>query len=154
MKLGRYRLVRRIAVGGMAELFEARDTDDTTVVVKVVLPQHARDPEFVQMLADEARLTMRLHHPNLVRVLEYGHEGDQHFMVMEYVRGPTLAALLQIARQAGRPPSPALALQVAEEVDDRRLHGDIERRHRLVADDEVGLHRQRPGDADALALPA
>jgi len=116
VKLGRYRLVRRIAVGGMAELFEARDTDDTTVVVKVVLPQHARDPEFVQMLADEARLTMRLHHPNLVRVLEYGHEGDQHFMVMEYVRGPTLAALLQIARQAGRPPSPALALQVAAQL--------------------------------------
>jgi len=124
--LGRYRLVRRIAVGGMAELFEARQVEtDEPAVVKVVLPQHARDAEFVQMLTDEARLAIKLSHPNLVRVLEYGHEGDQHFLVMEYVQGPTLAALLQAARQVDRPPSPAVALSICRQLLDalRHLHG-------------------------------
>ncbi len=108
--LGPYRIVRRLAVGGMAEVFEAqREGAAELVVLKVLLPQHAADPEFVAMLADEARLTAQLAHPNLVRVLDVG-EG---YLALERVDGPTLAQLLRHhGREGGLPPG--LALLIAE----------------------------------------
>lgn len=129
MKLGRYRAVRRLAVGGMAELFLARaadaGADDAPVVLKVVLPQHAGDPEFLQMLHDEARLAEQLDHPNLVRLLGHGDEDGRHYLVLEYVEGPTLAELLAAARGAGRAPPPHVALDICRQLLEalRYLHG-------------------------------
>jgi serine/threonine protein kinase len=124
-ELAGYRLVRRLAVGGMAELFEAQNPELGAVVVKIVLPQYARDPEFGQMLEDEARLCERLDHENLVRVLDHGLERGRHFLVMEYVDGPSLAQVLAAARAARSFPSPATALalcrQLLEALD--YLHG-------------------------------
>ena len=129
MKLGRYRAVRRIAVGGMAELFLARAVDagegEAPVVLKVVLPQHAGDPEFLQMLHDEARLAAQLDHPNLVRLLEHGDEDGRHYLVLEYVEGPTLSELLTAARGAGRAPPPWVAIDICRQLLEalRYLHG-------------------------------
>ena len=133
MKLGRYRAVRRIAVGGMAELFLARGVDgndDAPVVLKVVLPQHAGDPEFLQMLHDEARLAAKLDHPNLVRLLGHGDEGGRHYLVLEYVDGPTLSELLAAARGAGQPPPLSVALDIC-----RQLLEALRYLHQLADDD-------------------
>ncbi len=127
-RVGGYRLVRRIAVGGMGEVFEARPEDGgEPVVLKVLLPQHAEAPEFLEMFSDEARLACRLHHPGLVRVHEAGRDGGTLFMVMERVDGPTLAQALE----TGGPVPPALALEVA-----RRLLEALEYLHGLT--DEHG----------------
>lgn len=125
MKLGRYTLLRRLAVGGMAELYRASRDDGSEVALKLVLPQHARDPGFVAMLMDEARLARELDHPGLVRVLDHGEVEGQAFLAMELVEGPSLAALIAAARRSGRALSPSLALYVARSLCEalRYLHG-------------------------------
>jgi eukaryotic-like serine/threonine-protein kinase len=136
-ELGGYRLIRRIAVGGMAEIFEARQCGasaaEGSVVLKVLLPQFAADPEFIAMLEDEARLAGSLDHEHLVRVYSLEREGDQRFLVMEYVDGPTLAQLLAAARRQGPDalPPPPLALEIG-----RQLLGALEHLHALT--DEQG----------------
>jgi serine/threonine-protein kinase len=117
-ELGEYRLVRRIAVGGMAEIFEARrEGTEQTVVLKVLLPQYAADPEFIAMLEDEARLAATLDHPNLVRVHELGRQGETRFMVMEHVQGPPLSRLLaRCSRGAGSPPPPPVVLEIGRQL--------------------------------------
>jgi serine/threonine-protein kinase len=101
--LGDYQLVRRIAVGGMAEIFEARslraDAPARRVVLKVLLPQYAGDAEFLRMLEDEAKVGMLLSHPNLVRMYEVGHAGARHFLVMDLVDGIALSDLIRALRQ-------------------------------------------------------
>ena len=97
-RIGDHLLGRRIAVGGMAEIFEARRVDAPAdapfVVLKILLPQYARDPEVVRMLEHEAELQERLKHPGLVRVLEHGHTDGQAYLVMEHVDGVALSDLM------------------------------------------------------------
>src|SRR5689334_15424376 len=90
-KVGRYELVRRLAVGGMAEVHLARLAGppgfEKQVVVKQILPVFASTQSYVDMFLDEARLAGRLNHPNLVQVLDVGCEGERWFIVMEYLHG-------------------------------------------------------------------
>jgi hypothetical protein len=99
--LGRYQLVTRMAVGGMAEVFLARHGElagfRTLVVVKKVLPHLASDPDFIDMFLDEARIASMLDHPNLVRIVEVGRHGDEFFLAMELVQGKPLSSLLRRA---------------------------------------------------------
>jgi serine/threonine-protein kinase len=101
--VGDYQLVRRIAVGGMAEIFEARclreDAPASRVVLKVLLPQYASDAEFLRMLEDEAKVGMLLSHPNLVRMYEVGHVGARHYLVMDLVDGIALSDLIGALRR-------------------------------------------------------
>ncbi|WP_338867357.1 serine/threonine-protein kinase [Myxococcus stipitatus] len=88
---GKYLLIKRLAVGGMAELFlSQRPPDPELVVLKRILPYLSEEPEFVQMFLDEARIAAQLHHPNIVQVHELGKEGDNIFIAMEYVAGADL----------------------------------------------------------------
>ncbi|QSQ16626.1 serine/threonine-protein kinase [Myxococcus landrumensis] len=88
---GKYLLIKRLAVGGMAELFlSQRPPDPELVVLKRILPYLSEEPEFVQMFLDEARIAAQLHHPNIVQVHELGKEGDNIFIAMEYVAGVDL----------------------------------------------------------------
>ena len=103
--LGRYRLLQKIARGGMAEVFLARSYGvhgfEKTVAIKRILARYGRDPQFVRMLVDEAKISVLLNHPNIAQVLELGeHEGD-HFIVMEFVPGYSLAAMVKRIREAG-----------------------------------------------------
>ncbi|WAS84562.1 serine/threonine-protein kinase [Corallococcus sp. NCRR] len=92
---GRYLLIKRLALGGMAELFLAhKPPDPTLVVIKRILPYLSEEPEFVQMFLDEARIAAQLHHPNIVQVHELGIEGDNIFICMEYVEGVDLRRVL------------------------------------------------------------
>jgi serine/threonine protein kinase len=100
-RLGPYELVERLATGGMAEVYLARREGPhgfaKQVAVKRILPQLAGDPEFVAMFVDEARMTARLAHPNIVSVFDFGEEGGELYMAMEYVDGTTGARLIRAA---------------------------------------------------------
>ncbi len=106
--LGRYRLLERIGIGGMAEVFLARATGSIpafsrAVVVKRLLPQLKSDIDAVGMFLDEARLGARLQHPHIVGVVDLGQVDDETFMVLEFVDGVDLAVLMARSRQRGIP---------------------------------------------------
>lgn len=93
---GRYRMISRIAGGGMGEVYRAHDLLlDRPVAVKVLQPSLARDPELVDRFRLEARAAARLTHPNVVGVYDWGEEDDgTPYMVMEYVPGTDLRDVL------------------------------------------------------------
>jgi serine/threonine-protein kinase len=116
--LGRYQLLSRLAVGGMAEVYLARQGElsgfKTLVVVKKVLPHLAQKPDFINMFLDEARIASMLDHPNVVRISEVGRTETEYFLAMELVQGKALAAILQQGERAKTPLPHALgALVVA-----------------------------------------
>jgi len=118
---GRYELLGRIAFGGMAEIFLARETDaNRMMVVKRVLPHVAEDPTFVEMFRDEARLAMQLNHPNICHVYSFGEVGDTYYLAMEWVNGKPLSKIIRKAREQGGLPIPVamkIVSQVAEALD-------------------------------------
>lgn len=105
--LGRYQLLSRLAVGGMAEVYLARQGElsgfKTLVVVKKVLPHLAMKPDFIAMFLDEARIASMLDHPNVVRINEVGRTDTDYFIAMELVQGKALASLLQQSERAKTP---------------------------------------------------
>ena len=111
-RLGRYQIIGRLATGGMAEVYLALSGDvpgfRTLVVVKRILPHLASNAQFIRMFLDEARLAALLDHPNIVRIIEVGHDGEDYFLVMELVQGKPLSAVLRKAAREHKPPSPAL----------------------------------------------
>ena len=110
---GRYELQRRLARGGMAEVFLARDLLlDRPVAVKVLFPEFATDPAFVARFRREAQAAANLNHPNIVGVYDWGQEDGTYFIVMEYVDGRSLSDIL---RTEGLPP-PDAAADIATDV--------------------------------------
>jgi serine/threonine protein kinase len=108
--IGRYVLHDEIASGGMATVHIGRIVGPAgfsrTVAIKRLHAQYARDPEFVSMFLDEARLAARIHHPNVVSTIDVVAREGELFLVMEYVAGESLARLLSAARQTDRIPLP------------------------------------------------
>src|SRR6187200_2844161 len=89
---GRYEIHRKIARGGMAEVYLARDRSlDRPVAVKVLFPEYATDPSFVERFRREAQAAANLTHPNIVGVYDWGAQAGTYFIVMEYVDGQSLA---------------------------------------------------------------
>src|SRR6476660_290625 len=110
---GRYELHARIARGGMAEVFLARDQVlDRPVAVKVLFPEFATDPSFVERFRREAQSAANLNHPNIVSVYDWGQEQGTYFIVMEYIEGRSLAAI----RRAAGPLHPQRAAEVASDI--------------------------------------
>ncbi|MEY2403372.1 MAG: eukaryotic-like serine/threonine-protein kinase, partial [Acidimicrobiaceae bacterium] len=110
---GRYELHRRIARGGMADVFLARDQLlDRPVAVKVLFPEFATDPSFVERFRREAQSAANLNHPNIVSVYDWGQEQGTYFIVMEYIEGRSLADIL---RTEG-PLHPQRAAEVASDI--------------------------------------
>lgn len=105
--IGRYRIVRRLAEGGMGEIFlalaQGRAGFQKVVVVKRILQQSATNQDVVRMFLDEARLMAALNHPNIVQVYDFGSVGGAHFFVMEYVHGQDLGHIMKEATLQGRP---------------------------------------------------
>src|SRR5215510_13687036 len=102
--VGRYILHRQIARGGMATIHIARLMGDEgfsrIVAAKRLLPEFAEDAEFVAMFLDEARIASKVHHRNVVPVLDVVTTGEEVILVQEYVHGVPLHWLLRTARQA------------------------------------------------------
>jgi serine/threonine-protein kinase len=108
--VGRYMLLDVIAAGGMATVHFGRLLGPVgfsrTVAIKRLHPEFARDPEFVSMFVDEARLAARIRHRNVVPTLDVIADDGELFLVMEYVLGESLGALLRRLRRQGNPRIP------------------------------------------------
>ncbi len=112
---GRYRIEARIGAGGMAEVFRGFDTVlSRPVAIKILAPQYAKDPGFVQRFRREAQAAARLNQPNVVSVYDTGADDGTNFIVMEYVEGRTLADFLA----KGGHLAPVRAVEIAERVCD------------------------------------
>ncbi len=111
MQFGRYRLLRKLAKGGMAELFLAtRPGSSQQVVIKRVLPHFCSDTEFLAMFLNEARIAAQLNHQNIVGIYDLGQEADHLYIAMEYIDGSDLERL---TREAGGLFPPHLAARIA-----------------------------------------
>lgn len=108
VRFGKYKLIRKLAVGGMAELFVARVSAlhgfEKLVALKRILPQYAQSPDFIRMFLAEARLAATLQHPNIAQVYDIG-EQDGVFFTMEYIPGKDLRQIVKAAA-AGQVPIP------------------------------------------------
>jgi serine/threonine protein kinase len=132
-RLGRYELIRRVAVGGMAEIYLARSAGlegfEKLVVLKKILPQYAATPEFVAMFLDEARLVAGLSHPNIAQVYDIGlDDAGSYFFAMEFVDGEDVRQILRTSARKGKQALPvdlaiAITLGIAA-----GLHAAHERR--------------------------
>ena len=102
VRFGKYFLTERVAVGGMAEIFRAKLLEGDTkqpIVVKQILPQYARNAEFIKMFVDEAKIAVSLNHRNIVAVYELGRVAQVYYMAMEFVQGRNLAEILEEGAQ-------------------------------------------------------
>jgi eukaryotic-like serine/threonine-protein kinase len=116
----RYRITERVASGGMAEVFkgiaESMQGFRKSIAIKRVLPALTQNKKFVAMFLDEARLSLSLQHANIVQVFDIGHADDTYFIVMEYVDGVDLKALLEWRRHMGKRLPTAVSLNIANEI--------------------------------------
>jgi serine/threonine-protein kinase len=121
--IGRYALFGEIASGGMATVHLGRLIGPAgfarIVAIKRLHPQFAKDPEFVSMFLDEARLAARIRHPNVVSTLDVVALDGELFIVMDYVEGESLARLRRLAGERGRP----LPVDVSRAIFVNVLHG-------------------------------
>ena len=119
-RIGDYVVESWLASGGMAEVYVARRVGphgfSKQVALKRIRPQFARDPEFVALFVEEARVAARLAHPNVVQVFDFGEVDRALYLAMELVRGPSLSALLARAARRSEEIPLDVALHVATEV--------------------------------------
>jgi serine/threonine-protein kinase len=138
-RLRDYEIVAPLRVGGMATLYLGRRQGVAgfakLVAVKVVHPHLAREAQFGQMFVDEALISARIEHPNVVHVTELGQQDGAYFLVMEYVHGAALSQLLAALAKRGRRLSPELAVHIAVRVAEG-LHAA----HETLGDDGQPLH--------------
>src|SRR3954453_1563729 len=106
-RLGRYQIIGRLAPSGMAEVYLPLSGElpgfRTLTVLKRILPHLASNGQFIRMFLDEARLAALLDHPNIVRIVEVGHDGEEYFLAMELVQGKPLSGMLRKAAREKRP---------------------------------------------------
>lgn len=114
--IGRYVVYRELAVGGMAQVSLGKLRGEANfsrlVAIKQLFPQYARDPEFVTMLLDEARVAARVRHPNVVGILDVVSDGGELFLVMEYIAGEALSRLLATAAESYESTDPAITSRI------------------------------------------
>jgi serine/threonine-protein kinase len=156
-RIGRYALHREIAAGGMATVHIGRLLGQVgfsrTIAIKRLHPQFAKDPEFVAMFLDEARLAARIQHPNVVSTLDVVSEEDELFLVMDYIQGESLSRLAKLVAARGeRIPLPIAGavivgalngLHAAHEARDERgapldvVHRDVSPQNILIGADGI-----------------
>jgi serine/threonine protein kinase/beta-lactam-binding protein with PASTA domain len=134
---GRYQLEARIGGGGMAIVYKAKDLIlNRQVAVKVLRSQYGTDEDFVNRFRREAQAVASLSHPNVVGVYDVGQDGDTHYMVMEYVEGPTLKEVIN--RRGALPVEEAvrIAVQICDALDhahqNQIIHRDIKPHNILI----------------------
>lgn len=104
---GVFHLVRKVAEGGMATVFEAEQIGPSgfakRIALKVIHPHLAQRREFLQLFIDEAKLSANLMHGNIVQIYQLGEVRGQYFIAMEYIQGPTLRSVIDRHNELGRP---------------------------------------------------
>jgi serine/threonine protein kinase len=156
MQVGKYELIRELAVGGMAEVFLARTAGpmgfEKRLVLKRILPQMAKDPAFIQMFLSEATLAARLTHPNIVQIFDFGESDGTYYLAMEYMDGPSLRTLLEDSLRRGGPLPPVPCARIiasaceglafAHDFRDPATGQPLDIVHRDISPDNLLLSRQ------------
>jgi serine/threonine protein kinase len=155
MRLGKYQLLRKLATGGMAEVFLAK-TDgpmgfEKLLVIKRILPHLAEDPQFVAMFLGEAKVAAQLNHPNLVQIFDFGEAEGSYFIAMEFIDGPNLRLLVARSGQVRTPIPFSLAARIvsqaaeglayAHDVRSQLTNEPLHLIHRDVSPDNILLSR-------------
>ena len=119
-RLGAYRIVRLLGEGGMGAVYEARQEPlDRRVALKTLHADHAKNQESIARFFNEAKVLSRLEHPSIVQVSDFGNAADgTAYLVMEYLRGQSLASRLDTLSEKGQRLPIATALQVCVQVSD------------------------------------
>ncbi len=152
---GRYSIIRKLARGGMADVFLARAAGpmgfEKMLVLKRMLPELARDETFVQMFLSEAKVAAALQHPNVAQIFDFGEVNGQFFIAMEFVDGPNLRSVIRRCSEIGVELPPELcakAISVAceglhyvHEQCDSVSGRPLELVHRDVSPDNIMLAR-------------
>jgi len=119
-RFGKYTLIDRIAVGGMAEIFLARQAGlegfEKTIVIKRIRPHLSSQKSFVKMFLNEAKLAAQLNHPNIVQIYDLGKIGESYFIAMEYIFGRDMRRIIPKADSLGIPFPMVYALKIASSV--------------------------------------
>jgi len=122
IRFGKYLLLEKISVGGMAEVFRAKSFGvagfEKSFALKRILPHISEDSEFVAMFIDEAKIAARLHHANICQIVEFGRVGDSYFQAMEYIPGADVRRIRRALRSRRQTIPPEIALYIAEKVCD------------------------------------
>ena len=120
LRFGKYTLINRIAVGGMAEIFLARQAGlegfEKTIVIKRIRPHLSKQPSFVKMFLNEAKLAAQLNHPNVVQIYDLGKIGETYFIAMEYIFGRDMRRIIPKAASMNIPFPMVYALKIASSV--------------------------------------
>ncbi len=117
---GKYELLERIGVGGMAEVFLAKSFGaegiEKILVIKRILPEYTANAKFVDMFVSEAKIAMDLNHPNVVQIYDFGKVDDQYYLAMEFIDGIDLALFISGHYKLGREISIGNAVYIISEV--------------------------------------
>ena len=120
VEFGAYRLLERVAVGGMAEVFKAKRTGvegfEKVVALKRILPHLSENADFVEMFVHEAKMVAGLTHPNIVQIFDLGRIGHSYYIAMEYVHGRDLRSIEARGREKGLRLPLDLSLRVVSQV--------------------------------------
>ncbi len=140
-QFGRYQLLEKLGAGGLAEVYIAQtgDSSDKRFSVKRLHREHLDKPDVIAAFLAEAELTMKLVHPHLVRVIDFGQQGDDYYIAAEYVEGVDLATLRKPGK-LGPPAALQIAVDVCEALDHvhqlaQVVHGDLTPGNILIGTD-------------------
>lgn len=138
--LGKYKIIDKLGVGGMAVVYHAMDeTLDRDVTFKVLKEEFISDNEFVKRFRAEAKAAAKLNHQNIVRIYDYGNDGDIYYIAMEYVDGCTLKEIINNKAPLSNEQTISVALQIAEGLmhahNHNVIHRDIKPQNILVTKD-------------------
>ncbi len=138
-EIGNFDILERVAEGGMGTVYKGRDRISGQVVALKVLPANlGSDSLYLKRFEQEFQAARRLGHPNVVRALDFGHDNNRHFLVMEYVEGPSLGQC--IIKKGPLPEAEAvkIAVQIAQALHAAHEAGLI---HRDVKPDNILLSK-------------
>src|SRR4029450_206686 len=117
---GKYFLIEKLATGGMAEIYKAKnfggDGFEKTMAIKRILPHCSSDKEFITMLIDEAKLSVVLSHTNIAQVFDLGKVGTDYFISMEFVDGINLPAVVNRAKETGAQLPEDISVYIVSEI--------------------------------------
>ncbi|MFO0726201.1 MAG: serine/threonine-protein kinase [Myxococcota bacterium] len=143
---GKYRLISRIASGGMAEVWLARSSSiggfEKLLAIKRMHPHFGKNANLVSLFIEEAKLSVALNHPNIVQIFDFGQADGEYFIAMEYVDGLDLATLLVRARDKGAPLPVGISAYVIQKVLEglAYAHGDKRGRRPAIIHRDVSPH--------------
>ena len=125
---GRYELTRHIARGGMAEVWQAHDLHlDRPVALKILFPELSVDPTFVERFRREAQAAANLGHPNIVSIYDWGVENGTYFIVMEYIDGHSLSAVIRAEGRLLPDRAASIAADIGAALAYSHKHGVVHR---------------------------